>query len=232
MARALRFSTPSTTEVSHGLEARTPAAGSIAEAAEKIEKLIALEEMQRQRRQSAPQLPARPPLQFEEGLCPREGHPDRFARSSGQSGIGTANRRWRFNDLPAHHPVSFITRSPLAPDRDPAIRPAFAPAIAATIPEWLPWLLAVLGLGGAVAVEASKGRGAQTHGATSEEAAGVARKAKPRSDRLDDCRDQWEDDLAWCDRSFVGRTRAACHSWAGEEYQRCLDGIPRRPFRL
>jgi len=46
------------------------------------------------------------------------------------------------------------------------------------------------------------------------------------------CREQWISDTQWCDRNFKGRENVACHYWAKEEYWRCLDHLPRQPFRL
>ena len=125
----------------------TRASGSIAEAAEKIETLMALEEMQRQRTHLPTQphrterLTGRPHGQRLNLVAP-------FASPARGSELRTEARA--LDHAPVLQPVAFAARRPPAPDRNPAIRPAFAPAIPAivTIPEWLPPVLAILGLGG------------------------------------------------------------------------------------
>jgi hypothetical protein len=164
-----------------------PLPGSIAEAAEKIEKLMAWEEIQRQRRQSARQPIGPQPLPSSAaGPAHRGGLLGSFATPASLGSI-VRTTGGAVSGVAAHQPVSFIVGRPPTPHRDPAIQPAFAPAIAATIPEWLPWLLAVLGLGGAVAVEASKGRGAPTHGAISEEDAEAERCKKVKEECIEQC---------------------------------------------
>jgi RHS repeat-associated protein len=46
-----------------------------------------------------------------------------------------------------------------------------------------------------------------------------------------DCLDQWEEDIAWCDKNFKGAKNIACHEWAHNQLTRCRKGQPSQPFR-
>ena len=48
------------------------------------------------------------------------------------------------------------------------------------------------------------------------------------------CKDQWIADVNWCDSKWNRYTRKgqACHAWAGGNYDRCLQGDSREPWRL
>jgi len=48
----------------------------------------------------------------------------------------------------------------------------------------------------------------------------------------DDCKAIWISDTKYCDNNFKGRKNVACHAWALENFFRCLDRLPRQPFRL
>lgn len=49
-----------------------------------------------------------------------------------------------------------------------------------------------------------------------------------------DCKKQWEEDVNWCDANWNRYTRKgdACHRWAEGNFDRCLKGSSREPWRL
>jgi RHS repeat-associated protein len=49
--------------------------------------------------------------------------------------------------------------------------------------------------------------------------------------RFNDCVKQFDEDAEWCDKNFRGYENVACHRWADDELYRCVDGLPRQPFR-
>lgn len=63
---------------------------------------------------------------------------------------------------------------------------------------------------------------------------------------FEDCEQQWEDDIKWCEKNFPGwytdapgwsnfkamKTHQACRSWANEEFERCKKGEPSQSFRF
>ena len=53
-------------------------------------------------------------------------------------------------------------------------------------------------------------------------------------DDATDCKKQWEEDANWCDANWNRYTRKgeACHRWAEGNFDRCLKGSSREPWRL
>jgi RHS repeat-associated protein len=53
-------------------------------------------------------------------------------------------------------------------------------------------------------------------------------------ERFNECREQWEVDVNWCDSrwSRYSRVGEACHRWAKGNFDRCRKGESREPWRL